>query len=70
MKTIHAVYENGVFRPFDEVELPEHCEVEFEPRLIGKPDDPAHRERIQALLAVRFNSGRRDIAERHDQHQP
>lgn len=29
MKTIHAVYENGVFRPTVPVELPDNCEVEL-----------------------------------------
>ena len=33
-KTIQAVFENGVFRPVDIVDLPEHANVEFEPRLI------------------------------------
>lgn len=27
--TIHAIYENGVFRPLNSVELPEKCEVEL-----------------------------------------
>ena len=35
-KTIHAVFENGVFRPVESVDLPEKSEVEFEPRLIAK----------------------------------
>jgi len=37
-KTIHAVFENGVFRPIESVELPERYEVEFEPRLVAKKD--------------------------------
>ena len=32
MKTVHAIYANGVFRPLERVDLPEACEVEFEPR--------------------------------------
>jgi len=28
-RTIHAVFENGVFRPVEEVDLPEHEEVEI-----------------------------------------
>jgi predicted DNA-binding antitoxin AbrB/MazE fold protein len=35
-KTIHAVFENGVFRPIASVDLPERAEVEFEPRLVPK----------------------------------
>jgi predicted DNA-binding antitoxin AbrB/MazE fold protein len=27
--TIHAIYENGVFRPLDAVALPENCQVEI-----------------------------------------
>jgi predicted DNA-binding antitoxin AbrB/MazE fold protein len=45
MKTIHAVFENGVFRPTQKVELPEHCEVEFEPRVI----ESSIAERIVAI---------------------
>ncbi len=33
-KTIHAVFENGVFRPVESVDLPEKSVVEFEPRLV------------------------------------
>lgn len=36
MKTIHAIFEDGVFRPKGQVDLPELSEVEFEPRLILK----------------------------------
>ena len=37
-KTIHAVFENGVFRPIESVDLPEKSEVEFELRLVAKKD--------------------------------
>ena len=37
-KIIHAVYENGVFRPIESVDLPEKSEVEFELRLVAKKD--------------------------------
>ncbi len=32
MKTVRAVFEDGVFRPTEPPELPEHSVVEFEPR--------------------------------------
>ena len=35
MKTIHAIYENGVFRPTEPVDLPDRTAVEFEPRVPG-----------------------------------
>lgn len=31
MKAIHAIYENGVFRPTEPVELPEHARVRVLP---------------------------------------
>jgi predicted DNA-binding antitoxin AbrB/MazE fold protein len=33
-KTIHAIFENGVFRPTEPVDLPDPCAVEFEPRAV------------------------------------
>jgi predicted DNA-binding antitoxin AbrB/MazE fold protein len=35
-KTIHAVFENGIFRPVEPVDLPDKVEVEFEPRVVEK----------------------------------
>jgi predicted DNA-binding antitoxin AbrB/MazE fold protein len=35
MKTVHAVFEDGVFKPTEPVQLPEKCEVEFEPKLVS-----------------------------------
>jgi predicted DNA-binding antitoxin AbrB/MazE fold protein len=32
MNIIRAVYENGVFRPTEPIDLTEHSVVEFEPR--------------------------------------
>lgn len=31
MKLVHAIFERGVFRPTESVDLPEGCEVDFEP---------------------------------------
>lgn len=64
--TIHAVYENGVFRPLAPVLLPDACEVEFEPRVVRThPMDEVYR-----VLSERYKSGERDVAERHNEHQP
>jgi predicted DNA-binding antitoxin AbrB/MazE fold protein len=43
-KTIHAVFENGVFRPTGPVDLPESCEVEFEPRTVNPVTKPPGEE--------------------------
>ena len=34
MSSVHAIDENGVFRPLSPVKLPERCEVEFEPKVV------------------------------------
>ena len=31
MKLVHAIFERGIFRPTESVDLPEGCEVDFEP---------------------------------------
>ena len=33
MKLVHAIFERGVFRPTAFVDLPDGCEVDFEPRV-------------------------------------
>ena len=71
MKTIHAVYEHGVFRPLDAVELAERTEVEFEPRPVEHAEEgDANLEAIYAILSKRYKSGEHDVAERHNEHQP
>ena len=34
MPTVHAIFENGVFRPTERVDLEEATEVAFEPRVV------------------------------------
>lgn len=69
MDTIHAIFENGVFRPVQPVALPESCEVEFEPRVVEVTIGSNSKE-LYAILEQRFDSGYTDTAERHDEHQP
>ena len=70
--TVRAIFENGVFRPTEQVNLPEKSRVEFEPKIIadGDQDDVAAQERIYELLGRTMESGETDVAERHDEHQP
>ena len=71
MKTVHAVYEQGVFKPTERVELPDHCEVEFEPRLVGaSANNGAALADVYEVLSERYESGESDVAARHDEHQP
>lgn len=69
MKTIHPVYENGVFHPMEPVELPDHTEVEFEPKVVRAPASDG-MDGIYAVLAERYASGEHDVAARHNDHQP
>jgi predicted DNA-binding antitoxin AbrB/MazE fold protein len=71
MKTIHAVFERGVFRPLEAVGLPECPEVEFEPKVLSQggsanPDMTG----ILEVLSERYESGCSDLAARHNEHQP
>jgi predicted DNA-binding antitoxin AbrB/MazE fold protein len=71
VKTIHAVFERGMFRPLETVELPERCEVEFEPRPVKRSEDNGENLRaIYAILSERYASGEHDVAARHNEHQP
>ncbi len=70
MSTVHAIFENGVFRPTAPVALPDRCEVEFEPRLVDKDKNEKDLDEVYAVLAERYHSGERDVAARHDEHQP
>lgn len=69
-QTIHAVYENGVFRPIGRVDLPEHCQVEVEVRAVKPEPGMPTLDDIYAILSERFDSGVRDVAARHNEHQP
>ena len=80
MRAIAAIFENGVFRPTEPVDLPEGAEVMVEPKGedLGRPksSDPefAHlgpgQAKIYAILSERYDSGQTDLAERHNEHQP
>lgn len=74
MATITAVFENGVFRPLQPVQLPEHTRVEFEPRLKAEaspaPVVPESLAKVFEVLSRRYQSGHHDTAERHNEHQP
>jgi len=70
MHTVLADYEGGVFKPIAPVPLPDHCRVEFEPRVVERLDAPPSLDDVYALLNARFDSGVHDVAARHNEHQP
>ena len=72
MVKIHAVYENGVFKPTEPVNLPEHCRVKVEPESFASNEscDSLVQTEIHDILAERYDSGDPYGAERHNEHQP
>lgn len=76
MKTIQAVYEDGVFKPTEPVNLPEHSLVKIEigQGAIASNGQTAERDpsldRIYSILSERYDSGDPHGSERHDEHQP
>ena len=70
MKSVHAIYEDGVFRPLEPVDLPERCHVEFELRVLDTQAAVPALDDVYAVLKKRFESGESDVAARHDEHQP
>jgi predicted DNA-binding antitoxin AbrB/MazE fold protein len=68
MPVIHAVYENGVFRPSEPIDLPESSEVEL--RVVPSSGAEERLNAIYRLLGEGFESGEVDVAARHDEHQP
>lgn len=72
-ETVHAIYENGVFRPVEPVDLPDRTAVQFEPRVIAEPSEPRHvplpegLAKIYEILGRRYRSGSTDTAARHNE---
>ncbi|HEX7576867.1 MAG TPA: antitoxin family protein [Verrucomicrobiae bacterium] len=71
MKTIHATYEQGIFRPHESVELPERTELEFEPKVVGEKEPCVGDMRgIIEVMSRSYHTGQRVLAARHNEHQP
>jgi predicted DNA-binding antitoxin AbrB/MazE fold protein len=68
MKPIHAIFENGVFRPTEKVDLPEHCVVVLETRIV-MPTQTTGIDEVYAILNERYDSGHKDTAAHHNAHQ-
>lgn len=70
MPTIRAIYENGVFRPLEPVDLPDSCWVKLHILSIEGPERDDDMDPIYAILGRTYCSGHDDTAERHNEHQP
>ncbi|MDX1926393.1 MAG: antitoxin family protein [Pirellulaceae bacterium] len=70
-KTVHAIYENGVFKPTEALDLPDQCQVEFEIRIVAENTDTNQAlNEVYAVLSESFDGGQFDDAARHNEHQP
>lgn len=71
--TVRAIYENGVFRPTEPVNLPERSEVEIvlpAAKAVDEVDERKSQKEIFALLRRSYATGQKDTAARHNEHQP
>ena len=70
-QVIQAVFENGVLRPTQPVNLPDNCQVEIEVRAVGTATgvQPDWNE-FYAILGKPVATGEIDLAARHSEHQP
>ena len=75
--TVRAVFENGVFRPMEQLTLAEGTVVDLEVtqegvdvRSLAPPGTDEGLIRVYEILGRRFRSGYQDTAERHNEHQP
>lgn len=65
-RTIHAIYEHGVLRPLETIDLQEGVEVEIEIRAVNLAKGPWTRfvERIEPLTEEQYESLKRESARR------
>jgi len=67
-KTIVAVYEGGIFKPLQRIDLPEHKHV----HLVVMPEEDARllesqRKELSSIIGI-GKSGISDVSRRHDQY--
>lgn len=71
MSVIHAVYENGVFRPETAVNLPPGTRVVIETEEVAAERIRAARRRVFETLGRSYDTDEdSNILETHNDHQP
>lgn len=70
--TIHAIYENGVFRPTEPVSIPDNSPVLLHAQLDLKTleQDKLDNAAIWKVLANSVDTEDPFLSERHNEHQP
>ena len=67
---IRAIYENGVFRPLDTPDLPEHQEVHLTVESISpNTERTTVPDTVDPLAGVRVSTGISDLAEHFDDYR-
>jgi predicted DNA-binding antitoxin AbrB/MazE fold protein len=67
MPMIHAIYENGVFRPIEPVDLPERCRVEVRVVPAAEATRPSLAERFGDVIGQARDLPE-DMAQQHDHY--
>jgi len=70
MTTVEAIYENGVFRPLNKVDLPDQTHVQLAVSRWPTMDPNHPQAELWEVLSRRFPDNDATLAERHDEHQP
>ena len=70
MTTIQAIFENGVFRPTEPVDLPPQTKVQLQVELLPRAPKSDHLDEIYDILSQSHAVGVTDLAARHNEHQP
>jgi predicted DNA-binding antitoxin AbrB/MazE fold protein len=70
MATIRAIYENGIFRPLEPVDLPEGSRVQLHNLRVVSVEPGQDFEAIQKFIDEQYKPGHTDTAARHNEHQP
>jgi predicted DNA-binding antitoxin AbrB/MazE fold protein len=67
LKTIEVIYENGVFKPIEKVDLKEHEKI----RIILQPkvDSPSsHGNMLEGIFDIASDCSDSDLSEHHDKY--
>lgn len=67
MKVIHAIYENGVFRPEEAVNLEPGTRVVIETEEAAAERMRAARRHVSEILSHRYDDGQPSDAENHNE---
>jgi predicted DNA-binding antitoxin AbrB/MazE fold protein len=67
--TVHAVYENGMFRPLEKLDLGEHQHVQLIVKADSDVGPQRASDRADPLAGVRCATGIPDLAEHFDDYR-